>query len=447
MFRNIAVIGLGKLGYPMAQFLSSSGAKINCYDNNKNLVDDLKKNNGEHLHEIGLQNLVNNNNDLIFHNNIADCINDAEIIYITVPTPSKLDGSFSNEIIIQILAEVADAIKKQKNSKIININSTVQPGSIEGEIIPFLENEGLKNNSDFYILYNPYFVALGSVIRNLEEPDYLLIGSSSIYASKKITKFYNYLYKNPKIRLLKFKEAELTKLLVNTYLTTKISYSNFVKEICKNFDDISDLRVLESVGLDRRIGTKFMLPGGPYSGPCLPRDNLSLKKFCLDNNIQNSFSDEVQKINNVTIENLYKIISTLKNNHKIKSFGFLGLGYKSNTQCFEESYSIKMMNFLRSLNIDVFYYDPYLSEKFDATKVMTFEELTSKSDIIFLSYIDQHFNPIVQIKQKKNIWDLWYHFSDSKFNKIFHKESDFKIFTIKEPDKNQKIVQFKKKVG
>ena len=74
------------------------------------------------------------------------------------------------------------------------------------------------------------------------------------------------MYKNPKIRLLKFKEAELTKLLVNTYLTTKISYSNFVKEICKGFDDVSDLR-LEFVGLDKRIGTKFMLPGGPYSGP------------------------------------------------------------------------------------------------------------------------------------------------------------------------------------
>ena len=80
------------------------------------------------------------------------------------------------------MAEVAELIKKQKKSKIININSTVQPGSIEGEIIPLLENQGLKKNSDFFILYNPYFVALGSVIRNLEEPDYLLIGSSSIFA-------------------------------------------------------------------------------------------------------------------------------------------------------------------------------------------------------------------------------------------------------------------------
>ena len=447
MFRNISVIGLGKLGYPMAQFLSSSGAKINCFDKDRELVQELKKNHGEHLYEIGLNNLVNNSNDLIYHNNISDCINDAEIIYITVPTPSKLDGSFSNEIIFEILDEVADVILKTKKSYIININSTVQPGSIESEIIPFLENKGLNNNKNFYILYNPYFVALGSVIRNLEEPDYLLIGSSSIYAAKKITKFYNTLYKNPKIRLLKFKEAELTKLLVNTYLTTKISYSNFVKNVCKNFDDISDLRVLESVGLDARIGTKFMLPGGPYSGPCLPRDNLSLKKFCLDNNIQNSFSDEVQKINNDTIENLYKIISNLKNQYKIKSFGFLGLGYKSNTQCYEESYSIKMMKFLESLNIKVFYYDPYLTEKFSATKVKSFEELCLNSEIIFLSYIDQHFNPIIQVKHEKNIWDLWYHFSDSRFNRVYHKVSDFKKFVTQNSNQNEKVIQFNKKVG
>ena len=447
MFRNIAVIGLGKLGYPMAQFLSSSGARISCYDNDEKLVNDLKKNHGEHLHEIGLNNLVNNNNELIYRNSIADCIIDAEIIYITVPTPSKLDGSFSNEIILEILDQVADVIIKNNKTYIININSTVQPGSIESEIIPFLESKGLKNNKNFYILYNPYFVALGSVIRNLEEPDYLLIGSSSIYAAKKITKFYNSLYKNPKIRLLKFKEAELTKLLVNTYLTTKISYSNFVKNVCKNFEDVSDLRVLETVGLDARIGTKFMLPGGPYSGPCLPRDNLSLKKFCLDNNIQNSFSDEVQKINSDTIENLYKVISHLKNHYKIKSFGFLGLGYKSNTQCFEESYSIKMMNFLESLKIKVFYYDPYLTEKFSATKVTSFEELSFNSDIIFLSYIDQHFNPIIQVKHEKNIWDLWYHFSDSRFNKVYHKVTDFKKFVTQSSEQNKKVIQFNKRVG
>ena len=177
------------------------------------------------------------------------------------------------------------------------------------------------------------------------------------------------------------------------------------------------------------------------------RDNLSLKKFCLDNNIQNSFSDEVQKINNDTIENLYKVISQLKNQFKIKSFGFLGLGYKSNTQCFEESYSIKMMKFLESLNIKVFYYDPYLNEKFTATKINSFEELTLKSDIIFLSYVDQHFNPIIQVKHEKNIWDLWYHFSDSKFNKIYHKVSDFKKFQTQTSENDKNVIPLNKKVG
>lgn len=447
MFRNISVIGLGKLGYPMAQFLSSSGAKIHCYDKDKELVDELKMNHGTHLHETGLKNLADNENDLIFHDNISTCISESEIIYITVPTPSKLDGSFSNEIIIKILDEISDLIKEEKKTKILNINSTVQPGSIELEIIPFLENKGLINNEDFHILYNPYFVALGSVVRNLEEPDYLLIGSSSDYASKQITKFYNVLYKNPQIKILKIKEAELTKLLVNTYLTTKISYSNFVKNLCKDFSEISDLRILEAVGLDKRIGTQFMLPGGPYSGPCLPRDNLSLKKFCLDHNIQNSMSDEVQKINNDTIENLYKVISKLKNNYNIKSFGFLGLGYKSNTQCFEESYSIKMMNFLKSLKIEVFYYDPYLIEKFDAKKVHSFDELSMQSDIIFLSYIDQQFNPIIQVKRDKNIWDLWHHFNESKYNRIFHKDSDFKNFKVIGDNLDTKIIRFNKRFG
>ena len=100
-----------------------------------------------------------------------------------------------------------------------------------------------------------------------------------------------------------------------------------------------------------------------------------------------------------------------------------------------------MMNFLESLNIKVFYYDPYLNEKFVAEKVDNLEELTLKSDIIFLSYIDQSFNPIIQVKNKKKIWDLWYHFSDSKFNKIFHKESDFKKFTPNNVDTSTKIVK------
>ena len=105
------------------------------------------------------------------------------------------------------------------------------------------------------------------------------------------------------------------------------------------------------------------------------------------------------------------------------------------------------MKFLESLKIKVFYYDPYLTEKFSAQKVETFDKLILNTDIIFLSYIDPHFNPILQIKQEKKIWDLWHHFSDSKYNKIFHKDSDFKKFNIIDTQKNEKIIQFNKKLG
>ena len=105
------------------------------------------------------------------------------------------------------------------------------------------------------------------------------------------------------------------------------------------------------------------------------------------------------------------------------------------------------MNFLESLKIKVFYYDPYLVEAFNAQKVESFEELIKQTDIIFLSYIDPHFNPILQIKQEKKIWDLWHHFSDSRFNQIFHKDSDFKKFNIINTENNKKIIQFNKKLG
>ena len=106
-----------------------------------------------------------------------------------------------------------------------------------------------------------------------------------------------------------------------------------------------------------------------------------------------------------------------------------------------------MMKFLESLNIKVFYYDPYLDEKFTATKINSFEELTLKSDIIFLSYIDQHFNPIIQVKHEKNIWDLWYHFSSSRYNNIFHKESDFKKYSNDSVEQSRNIIKLNKKFG
>ena len=173
--------------------------------------------------ESGIEKYKNNENKLKFCLNIQECLKGTSIAFITVPTPSKKDGSFSNNFIFDVLDEISFFLKKNNLKKpyIININSTVSPGSFQDEFIPFMENRELKNNDDFAFIYNPYFVALGDVIKGLENPDMVLIGCENFYARQKILDLYKTIYDFEKYTLLNFGEAELTKLLVNSFLTLK----------------------------------------------------------------------------------------------------------------------------------------------------------------------------------------------------------------------------------
>ena len=125
---KICVIGLGKLGYPMAEFLSSSGLSINCYDKNEKTVLKLIQGENDLKFEKGLENLRSNGNKLVFNLKILDALKDTDICFITVPTPSNSDGSFSNKFILEVLKEISDHLKLKKDIKspyIININSKI----------------------------------------------------------------------------------------------------------------------------------------------------------------------------------------------------------------------------------------------------------------------------------------------------------------------------------
>jgi UDPglucose 6-dehydrogenase len=157
-----------------------------------------------------------------------------DITFITVPTPSLKNGKFSNKYILSVLDRIAEFIKKKPYNKphIININSTISPGSFKNELIPFMKKKSLVYDFHYTFLYNPYLVALGNVFTNLEKPDVILIGHSSYYSFNKIKNFYKKIYIASKLRFMSLEEAELAKLLVNCYITQKISFTNFVKDIC-----------------------------------------------------------------------------------------------------------------------------------------------------------------------------------------------------------------------
>ncbi len=391
----------------MAEFLSSSALSIDCYDKNEKLVLDLKNKKSYLEFETGLQNYINNGNKLNYHLKIQDCLKGSSIVFITVPTPSNSDGSFLNDYIIDVLKEISIYLtkNKQQNPYLININSTVSPGSINKDFIPYMEKQGLKNNEDFAFIYNPYFVALGDVIKGLENPDMVLIGCENQYAKKKILELYGTIYNFDKYAILNFEEAEITKLLVNSYLTLKISFSNMVKDLSEKLNNVNAKNILNTIGSDTRIGKKYLQPGGPFAGPCFPRDNQALLHFSKLVNYKNELNKGVIKTNLSTLENLKLQLNFIKKKN-FSSIFFGGIGYKPNTPSLESSFVIELIKHCKKIDLDVYYYDRYIDEKIDhAKRILELKDFYKYSSIIFLPYVDRQFNKIINLSGI--IWDIW----------------------------------------
>jgi len=417
---KITLIGLGKLGYPMAMFLSTK-FNVRGYDINKKIVNDiLHKKNNYLAYEENLKKYIKRKKSLKFFNNLEEAAQDTNACFITVPTPSNKNGAFSNKILINLLDKIAILIKnnKLKTPYLINICSTVSPGSCKEVLANHLiKNHKLNFDVDFTITYNPYFVALGNVLNNLINPDYILIGSNSSLAQNIITKIYSKVYpKSTKIFLLGLEEAELVKVFTNSFLTMKISFGNLIKKLAIKKNLALDL-IMNALGSDKRIGKKFLNPGLPFAGPCLPRDNFAVAEYLNRNFISDKFSREIININNNSIKSIYKEIDHIIK-LKFKKIGFLGAGYRPNTKSTDESVAIKIINYCVKKKIRVSlldYYANYHNRKIN--KCSNLKDLFKSSEIVFLPFVDQKFTKIIYFSHKKIIWDSFY-FLKSKKHRI-----------------------------
>jgi UDPglucose 6-dehydrogenase len=424
---KINITGLGKLGFPMACFLSKYNREINIFDINKKLTNIIKNNPNKYLpNELNLKKYIKYRNNFKIFRDYKDSIKNTEICFITVPTPSKKNGEFSNNFILKILEKLSIIIKKGKTNLpyLININSTVMPGSFEKIFIPFMNKKKLILNKDYLFCYNPYFVALGNVIKNLEQPDFILVGASSKFAANKLKKIYKKIYKKPIFKVMSLAEAELVKLLINSYLTMKISYTNFIKNISEK-NKLNSENILNSVGSDKRIGNHFFKYSIPFAGPCLPRDVDALEYYCKKNKITSTVPNFSKKINQITFRNYYRTLKFFKKN-KINKIGFLGTSYKPNTDYNDDSIAKKLMLESKKNKMKVFYYDKYVKKINNFKKVHSINEIIKKSNIIFISYCDNEFLTINEkILSKAYIWDI-FNFVKKKNIKTFSTLDEFK---------------------
>lgn len=232
------------------------------------------------IYEPGLQDLLNANQELLTGtNDYENAVMNSDVTFIVVPTPTESNGDFSLHYVLEAAKNIGDVLRKKQDYHLMVLTSTVMPGAIDKELRPYLESRsGKKCGQDLGLCYNPEFIALGTVIRDFLNPDFILIGESDSHSGEILESLYKQVCENdPPIARMCIINAELTKLAVNTYVTIKITFANMLARICERLPGADVDVVTSALGLDSRIGRKYLKGSIGYGGPCFPRDNGALK--------------------------------------------------------------------------------------------------------------------------------------------------------------------------
>jgi UDPglucose 6-dehydrogenase len=358
---RVAVVGLGKLGAPLAAVLASTGNHVIGIDINPETVR-LVNEGLAPVQEPGLKELITSAHDRLTATGDVAAAADADVAILLVPTPSDERGAFSNAYLIAALEEIGQGLSERNDYRVVVIGSTVMPGSCDGEIRAALERtSGRVVGDSLGLCYSPEFIALGNVIRDMLEPDMVLIGESDAHAGETVERLYRGVCENnPPFRRINLVNAELTKIAVNTYVTMKISYANVLADICERLPDAEVDVVTDALGLDTRIGAKYLRGAIAYGGPCFPRDNKAFATLARDLGAEALLADATDAVNVLQSNRLARIVQAHLGD--ATSVGILGLSYKPNTDVIDESAGVALARALGQAGYQVRLYDPVATD-------------------------------------------------------------------------------------
>lgn len=354
---RVAVIGLGKLGAPLAAVLASKGNEVLGIDVSARAVQLLNEGRAP-VEEPGLQALVSASRERLTATTDLGAAAGAELSILLVPTPSDDRGAFSNEYLLAALEGIGRGLAASDDYHVVAVASTVMPGSCDSEIRPALERASTRRVGETLgLCYSPEFIALGNVIRDLLEPDMVLIGESDARAGDILEQLYSDVCENdPPFRRMGLVNAELTKIAVNTYVTMKISYANTLADVCERLPGADVEAVTDALGLDSRIGRKYLRGAIAYGGPCFPRDNKAFGVFARNHGAEPLLAEATDLINSAQTDRLARVVqSRLKVGDAV---GVLGLAYKPDTGVIDESPGVALARLLGEAGYEVHVYDP-----------------------------------------------------------------------------------------
>ena len=311
------------------------------------------------VHEPGLADLLlESNGQLSASNDTEAAVLASDATFIVVATPSEPDGGFSLRYALATCESIGRALRSKPGYHLVVMTSTVMPGSTGSEIQSALERaSGKVAGEDFGLCYSPEFIALGSVIRDFYYPDFLLIGESDPRAGDVLSEIYARACKNcPPIARMNFINAEITKLAVNTYITTKISYANMLARLCEKLPGADVNVVTDALGLDTRIGAKYLKGAVSYGGPCFPRDNRAFAALAARSGASADLAEATDRFNRAQISAIADVVRGRRRGDD--RVGILGLTYKPNTDVVEESFGLLLAKELDAAGIPVVVFDP-----------------------------------------------------------------------------------------
>lgn len=361
MTDKLSFIGLGKLGLCMAACFAVKGKyEVIGIDINKHVVDSVNKGISP-IVEPRLQEFITEaGSRLRATMSPEEAITETDVSFIMPATPSLPDGSFSNQYVEDVLTSLAKTLRKNtKKYHLFVISSTVMPGSIDGSFIPLLEkHSGRKLNVGFGVCYSPDLVALGSVIYNYLNPDMVILGQSNDYAGAQVANIHHKTCENnPPIFQMSLINAEIAKVTVNTYITTKISFANALSNICERIPGADIDVITQAVGADRRISPLYFKGGLSYGGTCFPRDTVAYKTIAKKYGYKDELIAAVDSVNKYQDQHLAEMTLDRILSSGQKKVSILGLAFKPDTPVIMESSGIKLIQAMLGRGIEVTGYD------------------------------------------------------------------------------------------
>ena len=393
---TISIVGLGKLGASMAVAIADQGFNVIGVDVNKIAIDNLNAGKSP-IQETNIQEYIDRNKiRLSATTSHQDAVLQSDITFVIVPTPSEKNGSFSTKYVASAFESIGKAIKEKGEYHLVVLTSTVLPGETR-KLISILEKESRKIcGKDFGVCYSPEFIAIGSVIHDFLNPDFLLVGEFDKKSGDILEKYYRYIMENcAPCKRMSIENAELAKISLNFYVTMKITFANTIAELCEKLPGGDVDAISNAIGIDKRIGRKYLTGGLGFGGTCFPRDNIAFSYFAQSVGVNVEFAESIDRFNRSIPSRYVGVLSKIIKPGSVVAI--LGLSYKPNSSVVEESQSITLAQEFSKNNYKVIGYDPLANE--NARQVLgddieiknSIQECISIADAVIITTQDKEF--------------------------------------------------------